>query len=183
MEAESTSGGSEECLFSFYYLSCVHVFFNRDFQQSMTSCTVSSDRTNTVDRTRDACLRRGATAGSFRPVRSVFQRILLSDRSVRRSAMAESGGEAHILSSLSRALYLGPLLVKVIRSRAFGGRFESRLAVAVHDRGGRRARCVSFGRRRVLALPLASLGAGQQRAAIAGWAQERRRAARGVGAC
>ena len=76
-----------------------------------------------------------------------------------------------------------PLLVKVIRSRAFGGRFESRLAVAVQDRGGRRARGVSFGRRRVLALPLASLGAGQQRAAIAGWAQERRRAARGVGAC
>ena len=68
-------------------------------------------------------------------------------------------------------------------SSAFGGRFESRLAVAVQDRGGRRARGVSSGRRRVLALPLASLGAGQQRAAIAGWAQERRRAARGVGAC
>ena len=50
----------------------------------------------------------------------------------------------------------------------------------MQDRGGRRAWGVGFVRRRALALLLGASRAGQQRAAIAEWAQGRRRITRGV---
>ena len=85
-------------------------------------------------------------------------------------------------SDFGRALRRPPKSPVGDFGRDFGRRFESRLDRAFGGRGGRRSPLVFSIRRRVLALLLAPVGAGQQRAAIAGWAHGRRRASRGEGA-